>query len=324
MKYRQVGKWGVRISGLGIGTHMNIGYTLDEAASREMLRTAYEAGVNFIDTADSYSDSAAETMLGKILPDFPRPDFFLLTKAYGQMGKDPNERGLSAKHLRDACDASLKRLRTDYIDCYLCHHPDPNVPLEETVRAMADLHRAGKILYWGVSNWPATLIVKTNAIAREVGAPPIAVNEPRYNLIWRWPELDIFPVTAEEGIGNVTFSPLGHGMLAGIYKPGEEAPVGSRAADAANNEVTKKLYYNEERKRQAQELVRLAEGLGVTAAELAIAWCLHNPVVSSVIVGAWSVAELESDLRAAALEIPDDVVQQINALYPAPAGAPQI
>jgi aryl-alcohol dehydrogenase-like predicted oxidoreductase len=238
------------------------------------------------------------------------------------MGEGPNERGLSAKHVREACDASLKRLKTDYVDCYMCHHPDPDVPAEETIRAMADLHRAGKILYWGVSNWPAPMIVKTNAIAREIGAPLLALNEPRYNLIWRWPENDIFPATADEGIGNVTFSPLGHGMLAGIYKPGEEAPAGSRAADAASNEVTRKLYYNEERKQQAQELVRLAEGLGVTAAELAIAWCLRHPQVSSVIVGAWSVAELESDLRAEALVIPDEYMERLDALYPASAGPP--
>lgn len=318
MKYNTLGKWGVRISALGMGTDMNLGDRCDEAMSREMVHIAYEAGVNYFDTANGYGNGHAETMLGKCLADYPRTELFVLTKVGGRWREGPNESGLPAKHIRESCDASLRKLGMDYVDVLMCHRPDPNTPLEETVRAMDDLIRAGKILYWGVSNWPAGLLAKTNAVARALGAREAAVNEPRYNLVYRFPESLIFPTTRAEGMGNFTFSPLGHGLLAGIYKPGEAPPTGSRAAVDGQNPVTRGLYFREDRIAKAQEFTGIADELGITAAELAIAWVITQPDVTSCIVGAWRPKELELDLKAASFTIPRDVLARLEALFPPP------
>jgi aryl-alcohol dehydrogenase-like predicted oxidoreductase len=212
----------------------------------------------------------------------------------------------------------MKRLKTDYIDLYMCHRPDPDTPLEETIRALEDLARQGKIIYWGVSEWPAHLITRANHVAREIGARPIGVSEPRYNLLYRYPERNLFPATLAEGIGNVVFSALAHGMLTGKYKPGEEAPEGTRAADDDTNEVIKRLYWTEENKRRAQELVKIASGMGITAAQLALAWCLKHPAVTSVISAATKVSQVDDNIKAADVVIPDDVVRKIEGLYPPP------
>jgi aryl-alcohol dehydrogenase-like predicted oxidoreductase len=318
MKYRQLGKWGARLSVLGLGSYLTIGYKVDDETSRQMVRTAYEHGINFIDTANAYNQGGAETTLGRLLGEYPRSSLFVLTKVWGDMGSGPNDRGLSTKHIHEQCEASLKRLQMDYVDLYMCHRPDPTTPLEETIRAMEDLARQGKILYWGVSEWPARLMVEANHICREIGARPIAVNEPRYNLLWRYPEAEVFPTTLEQGIGNVIFSPVAHGMLTGKYPPGEPAPEGTRAADPDQNSVIMNLYWTEENKRKGQELAAMAADLGTTAAVLSIAWALRHPAVTSVILGTSRVAQLEENLAAVDLEIPDDVVARLEQFYPAP------
>lgn len=324
MEYRKLGKWGAKVSALGFGTYLTVGMTCDRETSRALVKTAYDAGINYFDTANAYNRGEAETALGELLKDYPRPSVFVLTKVWAPMGNGPNDRGLSAKHIREQCDASLRRLGMDYVDCYMCHRPDPATPLEETVRAMEGLCRAGKVLYWGISEWPAPMIVRANALARELGARPMAVSQPRYNLLYRYPEQLLFPTTAEEGIGNVVFSPLAHGMLTGKYKPGEEAPAGSRAADDRQNMVIRAMYWNEENKRKGQELAAIAKDYGVSAAELALAWCLRNGNVSSVILGASHVTQLEQNLKAAELSLSEDVLLKLEALYPAPNAVPQV
>jgi len=318
MKYRQLGKWGVRLSVLGLGSYLTIGYKVNEETSRQLVRTAYEHGVNFFDTANAYNLGKAEEVLGRCLSEFPRSSLFVITKVWGRMGDGPNDRGLSAKHIKEQCEASLRRLQMDYIDLYMCHRPDPDTPLEETIRAMEDLARQGKIIYWGVSEWPAWMMVKANHIARDLGARPIAVNEPRYNLLWRYPEKEVFPVTLSEGIGNVTFSPLAHGLLTGKYKPGEPPPPNSRAADPDQNMVLKELYWTEENKRKGQELVSIAAELGTTAATLSVAWAMRHPAVTSVILGARTVTQLEENLKAVDLEIPPEILTKLEKLYPVP------
>ena len=318
MRYRQMGKWGVKVSGVGLGSYLTIGMTCDEATARGMVRKAYERGINYFDTANAYARGAAELTLGRCLAEFPRSDLVVLNKAYAPMGEGPNDRGLSAKHIREQCEASLKRLGMDYIDIYLCHRADPAVPLEETLRALEDLLRAGKILYWGVSEWPATRIVAANALARELGVRPMAVSQPRYNLLFRHPEYALFPTTAAEGIGNVTFSPLAHGMLTAKYKPGEAAPAGTRAADPRQNAVMKNMYWTEENKAKAQTLAAIASELGLAAAELALAWCLASPHVTSVILGTSSGAQLEQDLKAVDVKVPPEVMAKLDALFPCP------
>ncbi len=324
MEYRQLGKWGIKVSCLGLGSYLTIGMSCDDDTSRAMIRTAYDNGINYFDTANAYNTGQAETVLGQYLAEFPRSSLVVLTKVFAPMGDGPNDRGLSAKHIREQCDASLKRLKMDYVDVYMCHRPDPSVPLEETIRAMEDLARAGKILYWGISEWPATLIIEANALARTIGARPIAVSQPRYNLLYRYPERLLFPTTAAQGIGNVIFSPLAHGMLTGKYKPGEPPPPGTRAADDRLNAVIMAMYWTEENKQKAQEFAQIARDFGVNAAELAIAWCLRNSNVSSVILGTRNVEQLEQNLRALSVKLTDDVVAHIEALFPVPALVPTI
>ena len=322
MEYRQLGKWGARLSVLGLGSYLTIGFKTDEAVSRDMVRVAHENGINFIDTANAYNRGQAEEVLGSCLKDYTRSDWFVLTKVFAPMADGPNDRGLSAKHIREQCEASLRRLQMDYVDLYMCHRPDPSTPLEETVRAMEDLARQGKIIYWGVSEWPAWRMTKAGEIAKQIGARGIAVNEPRYNLLWRYPEAEVFPVTLSEGIGNVVFSSLAHGMLTGKYRPGQGAPEGTRAADPDQNSVIKNLYWTEENKRKGQELMEIASELGTNAARLSIAWALRHPAVTSVILGTRRVGQLEDNLKALDVKIPDDVVERLEALYPMPETVP--
>ncbi len=322
MKYRQIGRWGPRISVLGLGSYLTIGFKADAESSRNMVRRAYEGGINFFDTANRYNLGKAEEALGIYLAEFPRSSLVVLTKVYGPMGDGPNDRGLSAKHIKEQCAASLKRLNMDYVDIYMCHRPDPLTPLDETILAMEDLIRQGKILYWGVSEWPAWMIVKAKYVARELGARPPIVNEPRYSLLYRYPEREVFPVTRSEGIGNVTFSALAHGMLTGKYKPGHEAPEGTRAADPDQNRVIRRLYWTEEYKQNAQKLVAISRELDTTAASLAIAWCMLHPAVSSVILGTQTVVQLEENLAALDVDIPSDIVAELDELFPVPGETP--
>jgi len=318
MQYRKMGKWGVKLSVIGLGSYLTIGYKLDDETSKATIYKAYEGGINFFDTADAYNKGEAERVLGKYLSDFPRESLFILTKCWLNITGFVNGGGLSAKHIYEACHASLKRLRTDYIDLYMCHRPDPDTPLEETIRALEDLARQGKILYWGVSEWPAHLITRANRVAGEIGARPMGISEPRYNLLYRYPERNLFPATQAEGIGNVVFSALAHGMLTGKYKPGEAPPPGTRAADEDTNDVIMRLYWTEENKQKAQEFVKIASEMGVTPAQLAIAWCLRNPAVTSVISAATKVSQVVDNLKAADVEIPDDAAGRIEELFPPP------
>lgn len=327
MNYRKTGKWGLRLSELGFGCWLNIGGTCDDETSVRLIRAAYDRGINFFDTANVYGrcdtvsrhgTGQAERLLARALRGRDRSSYVLLTKVNARIGPGPNDEGLSAKHVFEQCHASLKRLETDYIDIYMCHRPDPTVPLEETVRVFEDLARQGKTLYWGVSEWSPAQVLSAQAVARALSARPIAVNEPRYNLLYRFPEHDIFPVTRQEGIGNVVFSPLAHGMLTGKYLPGEPAPPGSRGADDTLNAFMKRLYWTEDNKRRGQRLAALAAELGLKASQLALAWVLHNRDVTSAILGVRRDEQLEENLRATENPLPDDVVAQIEAMYPDP------
>jgi aryl-alcohol dehydrogenase-like predicted oxidoreductase len=318
MIYRKMGKWGVKLSALGLGNWVTMGFKVDDKVSRDIVRKAYENGVNYFDTADAYNKGEGERVFGECLAEFPRHTLFILTKTFWPMSPEVNDRGLSAKHIFESCHKSLKRLKTDYVDLYMCHRSDPDTPLEETIRALEDLARQGKILYWGVSEWPAHLIVRANSVAREIGARPIGVNQPRYSLLYRYPERNQFPATQAEGIGNVVFSPLAHGLLTGKYKPGEAPPPGTRLADRDRKVMVLERYATDENMRKGQELSAIAAGMGITAAQLSLAWCLHNPAVTSVIMGATKVSQVEDNLKAIDVRIPEEVLAKLEALYPAP------
>ena len=318
MQYRNMGKWGVKLSTSGLGSYLTIGFKLDDETSKATIRTAYEGGVNFFDTADAYNKGEAERVLGKHLAEYDRDSLFLLSKCWLNITGHINGGGLSAKHIKEACHASLKRLGTDYLDLYMCHRPDPDTPLEETVRALEDLARQGKIIYWGVSEWPAHEIARANRVAERLNARQIGVSEPRYNLLYRYPERNLFPCTRAEGIGNVVFSALAHGMLTGKYKPGEGAPEGTRAADDDINAVINRLYWTEENKQKVQDFAKIADEMGVTPAQLAIAWCLRNPAVTSVISAATKVQQVKDNIAAADIVITDDAAAEIDKLFPTP------
>ncbi len=318
-----IGQMGTAVECLGgLGSYLTIGFKVGEETSRQIVRAAYENGINFFDTANAYNHGAAEEVLGLCLAEYPRSSLVVLTKVFAPMGDGPNDRGLSAKHIKEQCHASLRRLGMDYVDIYMCHRPDPTAPLEETIRAMDDLARQGKILYWGVSEWPAWRMVKAQHIARELGARPPVVNEPRYNLLFRYPEAEVFPVTLNEGIGNVTFSPLAHGLLTGKYVPGEPPAKDTRAADPEQNAVMMGMYWSDENIRKGRELAKIAAEMGTTAARLAIAWAVRHPAVSSVILGVRTVAQFEDDLEALEVKIPPEVRERLEELYPAPPSPP--
>lgn len=318
MEYRQVGKWGLRISTVGLGSYLTIGMHVDDETAAECVKVAFDGGINWFDTANAYNNGQAEIAFGKILKDYDREDFVLATKVWAPMGDGPNDRGLSAKHIFEQCDESLKRLQMDYIDLYQCHRPDPDTPLEETIRIMDDLARRGKILYWGTSEWPASLIQEACDLAREMGCRPPVSNQPRYSLMWRNPEFEVFPTCLHNGVGNVLFSPLAHGVLTGKYAPGQPPPEGTRAADDTQNKIMMDLYWTDENLGKVQQMKEMAGDLGLTCAQLAMAWCLVHPAVTSVISGVTRLSQLEDNLGAAEAEIPDDVYQALCELFPVP------
>ncbi len=318
MQYRKLGKWGIKLSAIGIGSYLTYGYKVGEETARQCLLAAYEAGVNFFDTANAYNRGKAEETLGRILSDLPRSSYVLATKVYAPMGEGPNDRGLSRKHIFEQCHASLQRLRTDYIDLYQCHRFDPEVPLEETVRALDDLCRQGKVLYWGVSEWTAAQILEALGICRDLGLHPLVSHQPRYNLFWRFPELEVFPTCERYGIGQVVFSPLAHGILTGKYQPKAPPPPGTRAADPDQNAVMMRLYWNDANLEKAQKMAHLAREMGVTPAQLALAWCLRLPIVTSAITSATRVEQVDENIKAAEITVPEEVIAHLDELFPPP------
>lgn len=318
MEYRRLGNSGLRVSAIGLGSFLTIGMSIDDETSRATVRRAYELGVNFFDTANAYNKGQAEIVLGKCLSEFPRSSLVIASKVYAQMGDGPNDRGLRAKHVIEQCDASLKRLGIDYLDLYQCHRPVKDTPIEETVRAMEDLARRGKILYWGTSNFPGWMISEANRAADRMGARSAISNQPRYSLLYRVPEMELFQYCRYAGIGNVVYSPLAHGVLSGKYAPGQPPAAGTRAANDKTNTVIKNMYWSDEKLQAVQQLRKLAEGMGATTPQLALAWVLRRPEISSAITGASKISQVEDNVAAAAIRIPDDVLQQIEKLFPGP------
>ena len=318
MHYRQLGRAGVKVSTIGLGSYLTIGDAIDEQTARDTVNKAVELGINFIDTANAYKRGEAEQMLSKLLKDQRRSDLVVATKVYAPMGDGPNDSGLSAKHIFEQCDASLQRLNMDYVDLYQCHRPDGTVPVEETVQAMGDLIRRGKVLYWGVSEWPAWRIMEANAWCDRLNIPRAVSNQPRYNMLYRAPEAELFQYCRYQGIGNVVFSPLAHGVLTGKYEPGQPPPAGTRAASEQHNKVMMNLYWHDDYLKRAQELPRLAGDLNCTPAQLSLAWILRRGEVSSAIIGASKVQQVEDNAAAANVQLTDDVCQRLDELFPGP------
>jgi aryl-alcohol dehydrogenase-like predicted oxidoreductase len=317
MDYINLGDSGLKVSRAAIGSWLTFGASVDSDGTAACVRAALDEGVNFIDTADIYNYGEAERVLGGALDGVPRHSYVLATKAFFPMSDDPNDQGLSRKHLFASIDASLARLRTDHVDLYQCHRYDANTPLDETVRAMGDLIRRGKVLYWGVSCWRPAQIKEACFLADELGAPPPISNQPPYSLLRRDIEQEVIPVCEEEGLSQVVFSPLAQGILCGKYSGGS-IPEGSRGADPNSNHFMLDRLAEREMLDRVDQMVELAGDLGTTPARLALAWCLRDEPVASVIFGARTIAQVQDNVAAVALELDDETLDQLDELFPGP------
>ena len=316
MNYRRLGKAGVKVSELGFGNWLTHGEggVADEVA-RDCVRRAFELGINFFDTADKYRLGLAEEVYGRELKAFRRQDIVLGTKVFLRMSDNVNDRGLSRKHIFEGVHNSLRRLQTDYVDLYQCHEFDPDVELEEVVRAMDDLVRQGTILYWGVSKWPAAEVERVRGVARELNAHPPVSYQAEYNIATRSVETSgVQAACLREGIGLLVFSPLKQGILSGKYSAGE-VPAGSRAA---SEKLIKKTLEQGGREflDRVDRLRPIAERAGCTMPQLALAWLLRRDGVSSVITGATSAAQIDENVAATEVELPPEDVAAIEELFP--------
>jgi voltage-dependent potassium channel beta subunit len=316
MEYRQLGRSGLRVSEVSLGSWLTLGSSVDREGTREIVQRAYELGVNFFDTADVYANGEAEQTLGQALREIPRRHVVIASKCFFPMSEHPNDWGLSRKHIVESVEASLERLGTDYLDLHQCHRPDSSTPLEETVCAYEDLIRQGKILYWGVSEWPASLIAEACRIADTRHAYRPVSNQPQYSLLRRGIEQEVIPLCEREGLGQLAFSPLAQGVLSGKYTGGA-TPQGSRAGDDARNRFMKD-FLRPETVAKVAALTPLADELGVSMPQLALAWCLRQPNVSSVIAGVTKTSQLEENLTASGLELPADLLERLDTLLPSP------
>ena len=313
MQYRRLGRAGVRVSTIALGSWLTYGSSVAEEAAMQCIRKAYELGINFFDTANVYNRGAAEKVVGRVLRDFSRDSFVLATKVYFPMGSGPNDQGLSRKHIMEQCHASLRRLGVDYIDLYQCHRYDPEVSLEEVLRALDDLVTQGKVLYVGVSEWSATQIDDAVYTARELNLDRIASNQPIYNMLQRYIERDVLPLCEREGIGQVVFSPLSQGILTGKYKPGQQPERGTRAADPQSNTFMQDLM-NDKVLTAVQNLQTLAEQSGYSLSQIALAWVLRKPIVSAAIIGASRPQQVEENARASEITLTDDMLHRIDEI----------
>ncbi len=316
MHYRRLGNAGVKVSEISLGSWLTYGGSVEDERAIACIHRAFELGVNFFDTANVYRQGAAEQVVGRALKGIDRDDYVLATKVFWPMGEGPNDHGLSRKHVIEQCERSLQRLGVDYVDLYQCHRPDPDTPVEETLRALDDLVTQGKVLYVGVSEWSAEQIDEARAIQRGLNLDPLVSNQPQYSMLWRAIEPEILPLSKQLGIGQIVWSPIAQGVLAGKYLPGQQPPEGSRATDPQSSPFMQ-LLMSDEVLSAVQDLRPIADGLGITMAQMAIAWVLRDPGVSSAIVGASRPEQVDENVAASGIELGDDVLAAIDgALAP--------
>jgi voltage-dependent potassium channel beta subunit len=313
MHYRRLGHSGLKISEISLGAWITFGNQISEKSAIELIKTAYDHGINFFDNADAYANGQAEKVMGKALTSLPRPALVISSKVFWPTMPGPNGRGLSRKHIFESCHQSLRNMGTDYLDLYFCHRYDPDTPYEEVVRAMDDLIHQGKILYWGTSEWEPFQISQAYLAARQYGLNPPAVEQPQYNLFHRERvEIELSPLCKELGLGLTTWSPLNFGILSGKYNDG--IPEGSRATlpDMAwiQDHITP------ERISIVRKLTALAQEMDLTTSQLAIAWILRRKEVSSVITGSTRLEQLDENLLAseASGKLNDEILERIEEI----------
>lgn len=323
MQHRSLGRWGVKVSAVGLGSWLTYGGSVEEDTARACIKRAYELGVTFFDTANVYGRGRAEEVVGRAIADFRRDSIVLATKVYFPMGDGQNDRGLSRKHILEQAHHSLRRLNVDYVDVYQCHRYDTQTPLEETCAAMNDMVRAGKTLYWGVSEWNADQIASAVRLTRAMGwAEPVS-NQPQYSAIWRRIERRVLPTCLEYGLGSVVWSPLAQGILTGKYPSVKDPPKGTRAAGPAADMMEE--YFTQPILDAVQRITPLAKEAGCSLAQLALAWCLRRADISSVIVGATKPEHVDDNVRAADLKVDPSIFARLDhILEPVSPSAPYV
>jgi aryl-alcohol dehydrogenase-like predicted oxidoreductase len=306
VEYRSLGKSELVVSEISLGSWLTYGAGIEARLGAACITRALDVGINFFDTANVYGRGAAESFLAEVLQGVDRASYLLATKAFFPMS--PEDKGLSAEQVRRQCDGSLRRLRTDYVDLYQCHRYDPETPLEETMGALTDLVRQGKVRYLGFSEWTADQI---RAALEIPGVERVVSSQPEYNLLWREPEQEVFPLCDAEGIGQIVWSPLAQGVLTGKYTPGSPPPADSRAASRTMGQFMSR--WRDDRVLAAvQRLQPVARHAGLSMSQLALAWVLREPVVSSAIIGATKPEQVEENAGASGVVLGDDILVAVD------------
>jgi voltage-dependent potassium channel beta subunit len=311
MEHRRLGRSGLKVSDIAYGNWITHGGQVAEDAAVACVRAALDAGITFFDTADVYALGKAEAVLGRALDGVRRSSYVLATKVFWPTGDAPTDRGLSRKHVIESLHASLRRLRTDYVDLYQAHRYDDETPLEETLRAFDDLVRQGKVLYVGVSEWRADQMEQALRIAEDMGFDRIVSSQPQYNMLWRVIDADVVPLCRKEGIGQIVWSPIAQGVLTGKYRPGSEPPAGSRATDERGGNFIARWLRDDVLER-VQQLEPIARDCGLSLAQLAVAWTLQNDNVSAAIIGASRPEQVHENVKASGVRLDPDVMKRID------------
>ncbi|MFD0670762.1 aldo/keto reductase [Cohnella sp. GCM10027633] len=318
MQYRRLGNSGVKLSEISLGSWRSFGHSVDRAEAEKLIDFAYESGVNYYDTSDNYESGQAERFIGSILRKYSRDSFVVGTKVCSITAPHANGSGLSRKHIRDSCDASLKRLGLEYIDLYQCHRIDPETSMDETLRTLDDLVRAGKILYYGISHeFPDLGQVQDSVHTTErYGLHPIVSNQQQYHLLDRRLENEVMPYGASRGIGHLIYSPLAQGVLTGKYRPGKAEETESVRLSLGKGKVKRELsaWLSEEVLSRIEQLGEIAEEERVSLTQLTLAWTLSHPEVTSCIVGASSVTQLDENIRASGIALSAETVSRMEAI----------
>ncbi|MCD6159687.1 MAG: aldo/keto reductase [Kosmotoga sp.] len=316
MEYRKVGKWGLKVSELSLGSWLTFGNQLDVDSAKEAMKEAFKQGINFFDTAEVYASGMAEFIMGQVLKEFRRTDIVVSTKIFWG-GNGPNDRGLSRKHLLEGTWNSLRRLQLDYVDLIYCHRPDPETPIEETVLAMDYIVRNGLALYWGTSEWSADQLEAAHKACKELNCVPPIVEQPLYNMLSRERvEKEYLPIYEKYGMGLTTFSPLASGILTGKYNNG--IPENSRLARFPwlKKNLEERGLLSNETLGKVREIGKIAKEFSVKLSQLALAWCLKNPRVSSVILGVSNSEQLKENLKAIEVKekLTEDIMEKIKKI----------
>jgi voltage-dependent potassium channel beta subunit len=313
MKYRKLGRTGLLVSEISLGSWLTYGDTTEKNTAIKSIDTAYDLGINFFDTANVYARGASEEVVGEALKKYPRESYVLATKVFWPMGDGPNDRGLSRKHVFEQAHASLKRLQQEYIDIYYCHRYDPNTPIDETLRTIEDLVRQGKVMYVGVSEWTAQQIQEAIGTADKYLLDRIVVNQPEYSMLKRKIEAEIIPVSEQHGISQVVFSPLAQGILTGKYSKKQPLPENSRAVDPKANMFIGQ-FLNDDVLGKVEQLNALAQESDMKLSHLAIAWILRQSNVASALIGASRPEQVIENAKASGIALSDTQLEKIDQI----------